>query len=656
MYWLHQKNHKALDAVEDRLKAIAPEIPILVRTLNPDTETDVSLQNVLEDLIKNPYFKKANVDEVLRSKLHTIAKTRNESLNLIQERAYLNCQIAELIERIELRKRHTDEKPKIIKSPVEQAKPKVGFIGRILNQLKLLFTAKSVATESVSLAEKVKTEEVSLSDLNAYLEELRTKVSNLKQPHDPVDLTSQIADLVKNLLPGILANTTSLSEDSRQELARVRDDLEFANGKGSLDENITRQVLKFRPVWLASVLGTPRRIPLTEGLFDLVIFDEASQCDIASSIPLLARAKRAVIVGDSKQLSFIPQLGRIQDRNLMKTQGLPVKEMSRYAQSLRSLYEFAEQIPNVPIILLRNQYRSTHEIVNYISNNFYGGKLRIAYDPKQIKSFGKLKPGVTWTDVPARTSIRGGNINQAEAEAIIKHLKEITEQSGFEGTIGVISPFRHQVSLLWEGIRDQISNDIIEKVDLLVATVDSFQGMERDLILFSPVLSESSTQSALTFVQKDWRRLNVAISRARVIANVFGDLNFARSNKVRALAGLASFATEPRTRKEEGVFDSDWERRVYYALKERKLDPIPQYEIAGRRLDFALFGLNDVKLDVEVDGRQWHLDTDGNRKLDDIWRDHQLKSMGWRVRRFWVDELAKNMEACLDRIEQDLSA
>jgi len=89
-------------------------------------------------------------------------------------------------------------------------------------------------------------------------------------------------------------------------------------------------------------------------------------------------------------------------------------------------------------------------------------------------------------------------------------------------------------------------------------------------------------------------------------------------------------------------------------MRARRLDPTPQYEIAGRRLDFALFGPADVKLDVEVDGRRWHQDADGGRKLDDLWRDHQLRSLGWTVRRFWVDELHSDMEGCVDRLFDDL--
>ena len=113
-------------------------------------------------------------------------------------------------------------------------------------------------------------------------------------------------------------------------------------------------------------------------------------------------------------------------------------------------------------------------------------------------------------------------------------------------------------------------------------------------------------------------------------AHIFGDLDYARSNAVRSLGKLAEFATRKKIQNiGENTFDSEWERQVYYALKNKGLDPIPQYEIAGRRLDFALFGQNNIKLDLEVDGRRWHTDIDGNRKVTDIWRDHQLKSMGW---------------------------
>ena len=413
--------------------------------------------------------------------------------------------------------------------------------------------------------------------------------------------------------------------------------------------------MSFRPLWLASILGTPRRIPLDDGLFDLVIFDEASQCDIATAIPLFARAKRAVVVGDDRQLSFIAQLGQDQDRNLMQAQGLPVSKMGRFAQSRRSLFDFASRVAGAERITLRHQYRSAGPIVDYISENFYGGQLQTSHDPRGLVVPKGAKAGLAWEHVPAPAVPQAANVNPAEVKAIVKHLRKLLMDDEYEGTIGVITPFRAQVSALENAIEAAIDEPKRIACELKVGTVDGFQGQERDLILFSPCVGPRSPQSGMTFFQRDTRRLNVAISRARAVAMVFGDLDFARSGQSKPLRRLAAMATEPRARAGEGVFDSDWERKVYHALKARGLDPHPQHEIAGRRLDFALFGANEVKLDLEVDGRKWHESPDGRRKTSDLWRDHQLKSLGWSVRRFWVDELSRDMEGCLDRVEQDLS-
>ena len=129
-------------------------------------------------------------------------------------------------------------------------------------------------------------------------------------------MTNKIADLAKVYLPNLLSRRAQLEEDTRIALTAAWRDLELS-GKSGLSRDVAEQVVVHRPLWLASVLGTPKRVPLHEGLFDLVIFDEASQCDIASALPLMARAKRVVVVGDDRQLAFISQLGAAQDRSFV---------------------------------------------------------------------------------------------------------------------------------------------------------------------------------------------------------------------------------------------------------------------------------------------------------------------------------------------------
>lgn len=340
----------------------------------------------------------------------------------------------------------------------------------------------------------------------------------------------------------------------------------------------------------------------------------------------------------------------------MQAQGLPVAKMGRFAQSRRSLFDFASRVSVAKNrITLKHQYRSAGPIVDYISENFYGNQLQTSYDPRRLRVPEGVRPGLAWEHVPAPAVPQMGNVNSSEVSAIVRHLKKLIVADKYTGSIGVITPFRAQVAAIESAVDAVLDEPKRIACELKVGTVDGFQGQERDLIMFSPCVGPRSPQSGLTFFQRDTRRLNVAISRARAVAMIFGDLDFARSGQSKALAKLASRATEARTKRGEGVFDSDWERKVYHALKNRGLDPQPQHEIAGRRLDFALFGANGVKLDLEVDGRRWHESPDGRRKTSDLWRDHQLKSMGWRVRRFWVDELSRDMEGCLDRVEQDLS-
>jgi very-short-patch-repair endonuclease len=616
------KNHQALDAVEERLGALAPETPFVIRTLNGG-EVDRSFPSVLAEIIQGETRRMTPPDEGLISRLSELSRQRGQALDLSEQRDNLECNLAELLERIEAKARFAPLAPEPLPLSFRQ---------------KLWAIFRAAPEQTNPLEEK--------------LAALRKARDDLGAPQDPVALTDEVTELAGRLMAPLLAKRVHISPDQRDRLDQFYADANFA--KRSLSPDLARSILDYRPLWLASVLGTPKRIPLEPGLFDLVIFDEASQCDIASALPLFARAKRAVVVGDSRQLNFIAGIGIAQDRNLMQAQGLPIESMGRFAQSRQSLFDFAQRVPGAARTLLRQQYRSAGPIVDYISDAFYGGALKTAYDPDRIKPPPGQKPGIEWTHVPAPMSAETANVNSAEVRAITAHLSELFAQ-GYSGTVGVTTPFRDQVLALEEAIQTAIPATKLEAADFRVATVDGFQGQERDVILFSPVVGAASRMTTVTFLQKDHRRLNVAISRARAVAHVFGDLDFARSGRLRTLAALASAATEPRKRRGEGVFDSEWERILDAAMRARGLAPVPQYEIAGRRLDFALFGRGDIKLDIEVDGRFWHQNIDGSRKLSDLWRDHQLKSLGWRVRRFWVDELSRDMEACLDLIERDLA-
>lgn len=643
------KNHQALDAVEERLGGIAPEVTFVVRTLDPSREIDRSFADVLgEMLVADGAVSLMHSDQDVLRQIRVLAAERLGALDAMGAKSRLEIEIAEVLERLEMRD------PATVSREATEAFPKPTLWQRLLLFISKIFMPRKGEGHDAVASHNKPQSEMSYRELERHLDFLRNKSADIVLDGDVISLAKDIEELCVAYLPKEMQRRGQLGEQRRLDLAEAKDNHDFQGG-GALPSDIGKMILEHRPMWLVSVLGAPRRIPLDDGLFDLVIFDEASQCDIASAMPLFARAKRAVVVGDNRQLSFIPQLGRAQDRNLMQAQGLPSKGMGRFSQSRLSLFDFALRVPDTPRVTLRHQYRSAGQIVDYISSEFYGGELVVAQPPEGARVPKGSKPGIAWTHIAAPAIPSKGNVNTNEASAIAGEVKNLLVDQGYDGSIGVITPFRAQIMVIRESVDLLVPQNVLERADFRVGTVDGFQGQERDLILFSPVLGANSPTTGVSFVQKDARRLNVAISRARAVAHVIGDLEFARSAKVKALARLAACATEPRKQAGEGVFDSGWERRMYHALKDRGLEPYAQHEIAGRYLDFALFGKNGVKLDLEVDGRRWHQTADGRRKSSDLWRDEQLKSLGWRVRRFWVDELSQNMEACLDLVEQDLS-
>ena len=97
------------------------------------------------------------------------------------------------------------------------------------------------------------------------------------------------------------------------------------------------------PCWAVTSLSAKGKIPLAKKVFDIVVFDEASQCDIASALPLLYRAKSAVIIGDPKQLSHITSLKKGQDQNLLEKNNL-LGNFSNWSYSFESLFGLAHSV------------------------------------------------------------------------------------------------------------------------------------------------------------------------------------------------------------------------------------------------------------------------------------------------------------------------
>lgn len=419
--------------------------------------------------------------------------------------------------------------------------------------------------------------------------------------------------------------------------------------------------------WAVTSLSARGRVPFEPGYFDLVVIDEASQCDIASALPLLYRAKRSVIIGDPQQLRHISALSRPRDSELQHKHGL-VDTRVGWMYSVSSLYDVAAGVvaPD-SIVNLRDHHRSHADIIEFSNRAFYEGRLRVATRYRQLKRPRGGEPGIVWQDVRGEVvrPASGGALNRHEAKAVVAALHDLLVVRGYEGTVGVVTPFRAQAQVLQELVStsDELAS-ARDKADLLVDTVHRFQGDERDVMFFSPVVSTGMPGGALGFLRSNGNLFNVAITRARGLLHVVGDRSAARASGVDYLADFASYVAGltdavrrpsavdtnvlgpeyPPVAKPEQV--SDWERILYRALYAAGLRPIPQYSVEQYDLDFALVA-GDRRLDIEVDGERYHRSWTGELCLRDQLRNQRLIELGWEVRRFWVYEVRDNLDACV---------
>ena len=415
-------------------------------------------------------------------------------------------------------------------------------------------------------------------------------------------------------------------------------------------------LLRLQPLWAVSSLSARSAMPLGPALFDLVVLDEASQCDIASSIPLLARARRAVVVGDPMQLQHVTQLSSTAERALLEAHGLTEGDVQRLSFRVNSCYDLVSGSPDIPErVLLTAHYRSHPDIAAFASEMFYGHALECATDSARLRAPFGMRPGLHWTNVSGRIEpAPSGVLCREEIDAVCKEVGALA-QGGFEGSVGVVTPFRHQANRILDALTESLDESARLRIRLQVSTAHGFQGDERDVILLSLCCGAGMPDGSLRFVADGPNLFNVAVTRARAVLHVFGDRTWAQASEVRFIRELARrCGATPRADVGRAAYESPWEERLDVALAAAGIPTIPQHPVAGRRLDLAV--VTPQKLDIEVDGETFHRMASGRRKDDDLWRDLQMQALGWKVRRFWVYELREDMARCVERVRADLSA
>ena len=517
-----------------------------------------------------------------------------------------------------------------------------------------------------------------LRNIDSYLKSLQalSMAPSLETlDHELLKSKQGLAGTAKELWKSwLLTCSTEVDRECRKDMSNFITAMKLSDGNCDSPtlrkkfKSLQEKMQKYLPCVAVTSLSASH-IPFKAGLYDIVIIDEASQCDIASVLPLLYRAKQAVILGDQQQLSHICSLSATQDARLLEKYGIDL----RWSYSACSLYSVAaSMIDSTQAISLRDHHRSHGDIIGYSNTEFYKDTLRIATAYDRLVCPKNVSAGIHWVDIAgqSRRPQNGGALNYSEVKAVVSNLVQLVLVEGYRGSIGVVTPFRAQADQIrkeidkFEALRLALVNN-----KFLVDTVHAFQGDERDLMLFSTVISDGISQSSLRFLAQTQNLFNVAVSRARAVLIVIGNETFCSHCGIRHIEDFVSYVRKlslnrlvnsrsdpayPLTRAYPDVPNpeqvSGWERYFYSILFDHGIHVIPQYPVEKYKLDFAIIA-GSKKLDIEIDGEMYHRDWNDELCYRDQLRNQRLFELGWDVKRFWVYQICDELAKCIEEIK-----
>ncbi|MFE3643673.1 AAA domain-containing protein [Streptomyces sp. NPDC059169] len=338
-----------------------------------------------------------------------------------------------------------------------------------------------------------------------------------------------------------------------------------------------------------------RQLELAPKLFDLVVIDEASQCSIPSILPLLFRARRALIIGDPMQLGHIPGVSPQQERQARARAGLSAAQLEhhRLTYHVHSSYHAAEQHGD-SALLLDEHYRCHPRIADVVNGHCYGGRLRVLTDVRrQVPAHDPVgafdpAPVLGWVDVPSGESARGGDgqswRNPVEAEAVRRVVDGLLAGLPADATVGVVTPFRAQKETLARRWRD---DDRVR-----VGTVHTFQGGQRDVMVISPVAAHNTPPRTAHWVASQVKLWNVAITRAKSQLITVGGRAFWQGQS--GLPTLLAARSAPLGTDDDGTTAEAGGRGPVTEAREDLADRLQQY-LTGR-------GVTDLERAVLVGG------------------------------------------------------
>ncbi len=479
------------------------------------------------------------------------------------------------------------------------------------------------------------------------------------------DLYKEFVDISKNqLIVKLSSNIPNFNQKAAQssEIGFLQKAIR-SKGRGvsirRLFDQIPTLIPRLKPCMLMSPISVAQYFDVNTDHFDLVIFDEASQLPTAEAISALARAKQAIIVGDPKQMpptSFFSST-KIDEENI---------EM----EDLESILEDCLAL-SIPSNYLLRHYRSKHEsLISFSNKNFYDSKLLTFPSPDDLNQKVKFEYVQGFYDKGKTRT------NTNEALAIINYIKNHFS-SGNKKSIGVVTFSQTQQTLIEDLLQKLFQeNPNLEEFSMnteepiFIKNLENVQGDERDIILFSIGYGpDEENKISMNFgpLNRDggWRRLNVAVTRARYEMKVFSsligdqiDLNRTKSEGVKALKDFLNFAEKGNfalgLSSQENIKISLIESIANH-LEKQGLNVKKHIGTSDYKVDLGIVHPENDKeyiLGILVDGDNYfNIHTTNDREL---LAPSVLGALGWNVHRIWTLDWLKNKDKIVAEILEKL--
>ncbi len=432
------------------------------------------------------------------------------------------------------------------------------------------------------------------------------------------------------------------------------------------DEDNFNAILDLIPVWIMELDDASRIIPLQAGIFDYVILDEASQCNVAYTLPVMYRTNRVLFVGDSEQMrdsTIIFKSNKVFDELAHRYQIPEERQIKATGSSVQSVLDIASFRGFMSKPLLYH-YRSPAELINFSNKYFYipKGKELIPVNSNYL-TYGDTNRVMLMHEIKSDWGEEfSDKINVAEAKAILALFKELRDDERYRNrSIGILSFFNAQAAF----IRDLFEKEGYkeEEDNYRVSIIEGIQGDEKDIVIYSFVIrtvDQKKKYVPLTGEGGDIRadinkgRVNVAFSRARLQVHCFVSMPLNEIPEriwikkyleyVEENGEIAFCSTELKS------FDSYFEEEFFNLLQvnlRRGYKIQNQVESCGFKIDFVVSNTKTGKrIAIECDG-PCHFKDEIDELCDihiesDEERQRVLEAAGWDFLRIkyadWIDE------------------